>query len=431
MTLSILKGKVLVKGKLENRNILIEDGKIIEVTEDTVSSNDKINAEGKIILPGLIDCHVHLREPGLTQKEDFKTGSMAAAAGGVTSVFEMPNTNPATTTLQLLQEKKELAKKSIVNYGLYMGATTDNIEEIKKAENIAGVKLYMGSSTGNLLVTDKEAIKNVFDSGKTVVVHAEDEELMNKNAEHYKDEKDPVIHAKIRSNEVEATAIKSAVLMVGNNKVHFTHTSTKESMEIIKEAKKNNSNISCDVTPHHLFLTYEELKTQRNFAKMNPALRNKEDVEALWKAIDEGIVDCIATDHAGHTKDEKEADYWEAPSGVPGLETMLPLLLDAVNKGRITLEKVTELTSINPAKIFGVKNKGKIEKGYDADLVIVDMNMEKEIKNEELFTKCGWSPFNGWKLKGWPVTTIVNGNIVFDDGEISEANGKEVEFKCQ
>jgi len=433
MTLSIVNGKAMVNGKLEKLNLLIDEGKIIDITDNISSSNDKINAEGKIILPGLIDCHVHLREPGLTQKEDFHTGSMAAAAGGVTTVFEMPNTNPAVTTSEILREKKELARrKSMVNCRFYIGATQDNIEEIKKAEEIAGVKLYMGSSTGNMLVEDKEVIKNVFSSNKIVVVHAEDEQLMKTNAEKYRKETNPVIHAKIRSNEVEAEAVKNAMDMISSSSnvkhVHFTHTSTKESMELLKKAKKNSSSISCDVTPHHLFLTYEELKKQGNFVKMNPALRSKEDVEALWNAIEDGTVDCIATDHAPHTKEEKEVGYWEAPSGVPGLETMLPLLLNAVNNGKIKLEKVVELTSTNPAKIFEIQNKGKIEKGYDADLVIVDMNLEKEVRNEEQFTKCKWSPFNGWKLKGWPVTTVVNGKIVYTEGKIIGSGGREVEF---
>src|SRR3989338_8842614 len=434
MTLAIVNGKVMVNGKLEDKNILIENGKITKITADKISSSDRLDASGKIVLPGLIDVHVHLREPGLTQKEDFKTGTMAAAAGGVTTVLEMPNTKPATTTVKLLQEKRGMAKsKAVVNYGFYIGATADNIDEIRNAENIAGVKVYMGSSTGNLLVTDKKAIKNLFSSGKRGGVHAEDEELMKKNAAKYKDENNPAVHAKIRSSEVEAAAVKNAANILSScknaNRIHFTHTSTKQAMEIIKSAKKNSSNISCDVTPHHLFLTYEELKKQGNFAKMNPALRSREDVEALWKAINSGVVDCIATDHAPHKKKEKETDYMEAPSGVPGLETMLPLLLDAVNKKMLTLQQLVKLTSENPARLFGIKNKVNLAVGADADLVIVDMNMEKEVENKKLFTKCKWSPFAGWKLKGWPTTTIVNGNVVYNEGKINNVKGKEVEFE--
>src|SRR3989338_3434641 len=278
MTLAIVNGKVMVNGKLEDKNILIENGKITKITADKISSSDRLDASGKIVLPGLIDVHVHLREPGITQKEDFKTGTMAAAAGGVTTVFEMPNTNPATTTAELLQKKRGLMKKkAVVNYGFYMGATADNINEIKRAENIAGVKLYTGSSTGDLLVTDANAIRDILSSGKTIVVHAEDESLMQRNAEEHKDENDAEVHAKIRSGEVEAKAVREAVeiaLTAANLKrLHFTHISAKESIEIIREAKKKIRS-SCDVTPHHLFLTQEELKKQGNFAKMNPALRS-------------------------------------------------------------------------------------------------------------------------------------------------------------
>ena len=424
MTLAITNGKVITNGRLEKANLLIENGRIAEVTDKTVSATDRIDASGKIVLPGLIDCHVHLREPGMTNKEDFRTGSMAAAAGGVTSVFDMPNTIPATTTVANLEEKRELAARSIVNYGLYVGATEDNAEEIAAAKNVPGVKVYMGSSTGNMLLTDRDAIRKVFSMGKKVVVHAEDQSLMQKNAERFKNEKSPAVHAKIRSSETETSAVRQAVGIAGGNRIHLTHVSAKGSIEIIKGLQ----NVSCDVTPHHLFLTHEELKKQGNFAKMNPALRSQEDVNALWTGINEGIVDCIATDHAPHSKDDKEADYRDAPAGVPGLETMLPLLLDAVNKGRITLEKVAELTSASPARLFGLKSKGKIAAGMDADLVIADMETEREVKNEELFTKCGWSPFAGRNLRGWPVTTIVNGKIIFNEGETCDVKAREVEF---
>ncbi len=429
MTLTIANGHVLINGKLERKNVVIEEGKIIGIGSG--SSGETINAEGKIILPGLIDIHVHLRDPGYTHKEDFRTGTMAAAAGGVTTVLDMPSNMPPITTVKLLQEKRvAVREKAVVNYGLYMAAA-DNVEETKKARNVAGVKLYYGATTA-MKRTSKEEIAKHFSSGRRIVVHAEDDDMIERNAEKYKSENDPSIHAKIHSSETETAAVNDCIKIAksgANAKMlHFTHTSTAGSIKAIKKAK-DSIPISCDVTPHHLFLTSDELKKQGNFAKMNPALRSKEDVNALWKAINDGTVDCIATDHAPHTKEEKEADYWEAPSGVPGLETMLPLLLDAVNKGRMTLQQLARLTSENPARLFGIKNKGRIAIGADADLVIVDMNKEEKVKNEELFTKCKWSPFNGWKLKGRPVTTIVKGNIVYDDGEINGINGTEVRFQ--
>ncbi len=421
MTLTIKNAHILLNGKLEKKNILIDDGKITAINNS--SGGETLDATGRIILPGLIDIHVHLREPGMTQKEDVKSGTQAAAAGGVTTVFEMPNTKPATTTLKFLHDKRELYKeKSVVNYGLYMGATANNLKEATSARNIPGIKLYMGSTTGDLVVTDKKKIAEFFNSGKKIVIHAEDETLMKKNMEKYKSETNPFIHAKIRDNEVAAAAVGEALMLGGN--IHVTHSSTAAEMKMIKA-----KGITCDVTPHHLFLNNEELKKQGNFAKMNPPLRSKEDAVALWTAIAGGTVSCIATDHAPHTVEEKEAGYWQAPSGVPGLETMLPLLLDAVNKKRLTLQKMVELTSANPANIFGMKNKGRIAVGYDADLVIVDMDKVKEIKNEELFTKCKWSPFNGWKLKGCIETTIVNGKIIYDNEEVEGKNGREVDFK--
>ncbi len=428
MTLTIKNGNVFLDGKLEKKNIVVEKGKITGIGSE--SKGETINAEGKIVLPGLIDIHVHLREPGFTHKEDFSTGTKAAAAGGVTTILDMPNTKPATTTIKLLQEKRELMKgKAAVNYGFYIGATADNIEDVKKASI---VKMYLGSTTGNMLVSGKNAIKKVLNSGRIIVAHAENDEIIKENEARYKKENNAYVHAKVRSNEVEFTAVKDAIETAkecaGLKRLHLTHMSAKESIQLIREAKEKIT-LSCDVTPHHLFLTSEELKKQGNFAKMNPALRSKEDVEALWKALNDGTVDCIATDHAPHTIEEKEADYWEAPSGVPGLETTLPLMLDAVNKGRLTLQQLVKLTSENPARLFGLKNKGKLAVGYDADVVIVDMNKEEKVKNEELFTKCKWTPFNGWKLKGWPVTTIVNGEIVYADGEIRKTAGTEAIIK--
>ena len=425
MRLAIENGLAVVEDEILKKNIEIEDGKIKKISDQTLNCEQTIDASGKIILPGLIDVHVHLREPGLTQKEDVLTGTSAAAAGGVTSVFEMPNTNPATTTLGLLDQKRELLKeKSLVNYGIYMGATSQNMEELRKAENVPGIKIYMGSSTGDLLLTDEKAISEVMKTGRKIVIHAEDEELINANSEKLKNEDSPEIHSKIRTDEVEASAItKATALSESPEKLHFTHVSSRKGLELIKKAGS-----TFDVTPHHLFLTEDALKTQGNFAKMNPALKSEEDRESLWNAVLEGNRVCIATDHAGHTVEEKSTDYWIAPSGIAGLETMLPLLLNAVNENKISLIQVVKLTSGNPAEIFGVKNKGKIREGFDADLVIVDMEKEKTVANEKLFAKCKWSPFNGWTLKGWPFATIVNGQIAFTENSVKKSRGKEVEF---
>ena len=397
MTLLIKNGKVYQNGTLIKKNIFIKKDKITKLTNQELKADNVIDAKNKIIIPGLIDSHVHFREPGLTQKEDFLTGSMAAAAGGITTILDMPNTLPPTTNLQRFDEKRRLAKKSIVNYGFHFGSTNDNIAEIEKVKGIAAVKVYMESTTGDLMVDNEHALKNIFSSSKTVAVHAENENI-------------------IKALEL---------IQHGNNHLHFCHISSKEELHYAKKEKIKNK-VSVEVTPHHLFLTASSLNELQSFAEMKPHLKTKEDQKALWEGIHNGKVDSIATDHAPHTKEEKlDPNY---PYGVPGCETMLPLLLNAVNEKKLTLKKLVQLCCENPAKIFKIKNKGFIKEGFDVDLTIIDLNLEKEVKNNDLFTKCKWSPFDGWKLKGWPVATIVNGNIVFNNGKINNVVAKEVSY---
>ena len=393
MSLLIKNGKILIGEELIEKNILITDSIIKEITNESITVDKVIDASGKIILPGIIDPHVHFREPGLTQKEDFFTGSKAAAAGGVTTVLDMPNTKPATTTVELLEQKREIAKKSIVNYGFHFGSTIDNFGEIKKAKNIASVKVFMDATTGDMLIKDEEVLEKIFSSYKLITVHAENDNI--------------------------AKAIE--LIQKTKNKIYFCHVSAANELKMIKS--KFKSKVFVEATPHHLFLTKENETS--NFFKMKPCLKSKEDQQALWEAIKKNKVNTIGSDHAPHTKEEKQQEVY----GVPGVETTLPLLLDAVNKNKIKLQKVIELCCYNPAKIFRIKNKGFLQEGFDADLTIVDMNLEKEVKNENLFTKCKWSPFNGWKLKGWPIMTIVNGQIVFEEGKINDIKAKEVIYE--
>ncbi len=393
MSLLIKKGKILVGNELIEKNILIVDNIIKEISNESVTVDKVINVSGKVILPGIIDPHVHFREPGLTHKEDFFTGSKAAAAGGVTTILDMPNTNPPTITSELLEEKRKLAKKSIVNYGFHFGATKENLDEIKKAKNIASVKVFMDASTGNMLIQDNNVLEKIFSSYKLISVHAENE------------------------NVLKAIELISKT----KNKIYLCHISAANELKMIKSKFKSKTFV--EATPHHLFLTKEDEKNK--FFLMKPCLKSKEDQQALWNAIKKTKINTIGSDHAPHTVEEKQQEVY----GVPGIETMLPLLLDSVNKNKITLQKVVELCCYNPAKIFKINNKGFLQEGFDADLTIVDINLEKKVKNENLFTKCGWSPFNGWKLKGWPVMTIVNGNIVFDNGKINDIKAKEVKFE--
>jgi len=387
-----------VNGDLKNKDILVHNGKIKQI-ESIIPEKDVklfVDLKNKIVLPGIIDPHVHFREPGLTHKEDWATGSRAAVKGGVTTVLDMPNTKPATISVELLQEKRKLAaEKSIVNFGFHFGSTAGNVEEIKKAKNIPSVKVFMDATTGNMLIQDKTVLNMIFSATKTISAHAEDKSV------------------------VKAINITKDI----GNRLYLCHISTKQELYYIKQA----GNVFCEVTPHHLFLTEEDYNKKGSLAMMKPMLKTKEDQIALWKGIEEGIVNTIGSDHAPHTIEEKESD--NPAYGVPGVETLLPLMLNAVNEGKISLARVQKLTSENPAKIFGIKNKGKIQVGYDADLTIIDMEKEQKVQNKDMLTKCKWTPFDGMKLKGWPVMTIVNGNIIYDNGKINEILAKEIKIE--
>ena len=399
MSTLIKNCRILINGKVYAKNILIKNGKIAKITGKEPKSEKIIDARNNFVLPGLIDCHVHFREPGLTHKEDFLTGSMAAAKGGVTTILDMPNTIPATTTIEALEEKRKLAAKSIVNFGLIFGATMDNISDIKKAKNIAAVKLYMDYTTGDLIVDDFESVSDIFKASKMTIVHAEGEHI--KNAVEI-----------LAKNEIK-------------NRLHIAHVSSEKELNYSKQ-NKISKQISVEVSPHHLFMNEKDLQSLGAFAEMKPRLKTEQDQKALWQGIKDGVIDVIASDHAPHLKEEKEkANY---PFGVPGVETTLPLLLDAFNSNKITLQEIQKLCCENPAKIFSIKKKGLLKEGYDADLVIVDLGKRQAVRNQDLLTKCKWSPYEGKILKGWAVTTIVNGNVVYDNGEIIDVKAREVKY---
>ena len=391
--ISIENGKVYMNGKLVEENILIEDGKILKITSGRTKADERINARGMIVFPGFIDPHVHFRDPGFTNKEDFRTGSLAAAAGGVTSVLDMPNTEPPTLTNKLLDEKRAIAiQKSVVNFGFHFGSSVDNLEEIRSVKGIASVKIFMDASTGNMLIEDEKIVKGIMAASKINTIHAE------------------------RENVRKATGYAKSL----GKKFYLCHvTEGKE----LGYAKKEN--VFLEVTPHHLFLTE---KDQSNSIRMKPSLKSDSDRRILWEALRDGTIDTIGTDHAPHTMEEKKSE--KPPFGVPGVETRIPLIMDSVNRGRISLRRALETMCENPVKIFKIKNKGFIKEGKDADLTIVNMKVKKKVRNDQLFTKCGWSPFDGYELQGWPVKTIVNGNVVFEDGEIFEKiKGKKVEYE--
>ncbi len=397
-------------------------GEFIEAIAPHLTGESVLDCSGLYVIPGLIDAHVHFREPGATHKEDFYTGSRAAAAGGVTTVLDMPNNIPPTTTEERLAAKRRLAAKSIVNYGFYgLGCR----ESKGTLPGVAGSKVYLGSSTGNYLTDDLGVFADILQQAvRPVVVHAEQEQLIR----HFSEKNAGTGHYHLmRDNLCALTGVAEAVVMAEyfGKKLHLAHVSTKEEIAFLQRHKTKD--ITCEVAPHHLFLTEQFFVQHGALGKMNPPLRFREDQQALWQGIRNGLVDIIATDHAPHTKEEKEQD--NVPCGVPGVQTMLALLLDAVYEGKLTLLDVVRLTSANPSRIFGIQRRGLLLPGWYADICVVDTGKEEIITNEQQFSKCGWTPFAGKKVRGWPVTTMVNGTVVYHNGKFpAEKKGKEVVY---
>lgn len=355
-------------------------------------------SNGRYKIPGVIDCHVHFREPGGEWKEDFASGSRAAAAGGVTMVLDMPNTNPPVITQEILDAKRVLAdEKSVIPVGLFFAAT-DNLQELETVEGVVGFKVYMGKSTGELLA-EGGSLRRIFEIARDrdlpVVVHAEDEERIRARAAEFAERTEPRVHCLVRDNECARLAVEAALKLreeVGN-RLHIAHMSTAEEVMLVRAHKCQE--LSCEVAPHHLFFTMDDMVDSK--LKMNPPLRSQKDQDALWAAIVDGTVNCISTDHAPHTLEEKLQGIWDAPAGVPGVEFMLPLMLNAVSEGRLTLERLVELVCIEPARIFRLQNQ------IANASAIVDMNITKTITRDMVKSKCGWSPYEGRTLKGWPV----------------------------
>jgi len=399
-----------------------------------------IDARDHLVFPGLIDPHVHLRDSGVPnaeerQKEDFTSGTRAAVAGGVTTVLDMPNNFPPTTTLKAYQLKRDhAARVAYCDFGLYAGAAKDNLSEVPKIiqAGAVGCKLYVGSSTGSLLVTEAGLEERFFQSaaenGYVLAIHAEDQACLEKHAAHYDGKKQP-LHNDVRPPECAELAVKRAVDFCRKyrTKTYVCHSSTAGEADLIRAAKAEGLPIFMEVAPHHLFFDYSEHDVQHNRVRMNPPLRSRADVRALWAAVNDGAVDTIGTDHAPHTLEQKRKPYWEAPSGVPGLETVLPLMVTAALEEKTTFERVQQLCCHNAARIFGLKGKGRLETGFDADLVFVDLKNERPVDESKLFTRCGWSPYAGKRLRGWPVKTILRGQLVFDKAVPVGPFGRQVE----
>ncbi|MBV8439938.1 MAG: dihydroorotase [Hyphomicrobiales bacterium] len=415
------------------RDIGVRNGRIAEIGAlGTASAGERIDCKGLHVLPGVIDSQVHFREPGLVHKEDLETGSRSAALGGVTAVFEMPNTDPTTTTAHALADKLRRAKGRMhCDFAFWVGGTHDNVAELAELERLpgaAGIKVFMGSSTGKLLVPDDRGVLAILKAiRRRAAFHSEDEARLNERKA-LRVPGDPSSHPVWRD---ETAALRSTERLVklardARAQVHVLHISTREEMAFLEGAKDV---ASCEATPHHLTLSAEDYERLGTKLQMNPPVRGAEHRDAIWRGLQQGVVDVLGSDHAPHTLAEKAKPYPESPSGMPGVQTLVPVMLDHVNVGRLTLQRLVDLTSAGPARIFNIVGKGRIAAGYDADLTVVDMKRVETIRDSWIASRCGWSPYDGETVTGWPVGTFVRGRRVMWDGELTApSTGEAVRF---
>ncbi len=425
---------VVLPSGIERTSVLIEDGRIVAIDAALQTAVDEtVDAAGLHLLPGVIDDQVHFREPGLTHKEDLTAASRACAKGGVTTFLEMPNTRPAATTQALVDEKYALAaEKSLVNYGFYIGATPNNVEDLKAAQNIPGIKIFIGSSTGDLLVDDQEALERIFaETTLPITAHCEDESTVRANAERLAGTADVADHSRIRDHEAALIATRRAFDLAKRHRhrFHLLHVTTGAETELLND---HQGLITAEVCSPHLMFTISDYPRLGTLIQANPSVKTENDREQLWRSLLTNQIQVIATDHAPHTLDEKHLPYPQSPSGMPSIENSLALMLNEVHKGRLTVERVVEAMCDAPARVWDIVGKGRIEVGYDADLVLVDLNKTSVVHNESQVTKCGWSPWNGCELTGWPVRTWVLGQEVYCEGQIAtKSHGRPAIFDHQ
>lgn len=423
----IKNAKIVNEGKIKEGDVFVEEGIIVEISDSISAKSPDVHiydAEGTYLLPGLIDDQVHFREPGLTHKDSIETGSRAAVAGGITSFIEMPNTLPQTTTVELLEEKFMLAAEtSYANYSFMFGGTNDNLSEIEKLDpkRVPALKLFLGSSTGNMLVDDEKVLEQIFKKSPLLIAaHCEDEATIQKNLaeciERYGDDIPIELHPKIRSAEACYKSSSRAVALAKKTgaRLHVFHISTAKELSLFngKKALKDKK-ITAEVCIHHLWFDDSDYTDKGTFIKWNPAVKTKNDKKALLEAVNDNRIDVIATDHAPHTREEKKNVYTKAPSGGPLVQHALPALLQLHHAGKISLEKIVEKMCHNPAILFQIEKRGFIREGYKADLVLVDLNAPWAVQPDNIFYKCGWSPFEGTTFKSRVTHTFVNGNLVY------------------
>ncbi len=421
-------GVVVTPGGAELTDIGVRAGRIVHIGDlGRADAGETIRCDGLHVLPGVIDSQVHFREPGLEYKEDLESGARSAALGGVTAVFEMPNTNPSTTTPDLMADKLARAHGRMdVDHAFYAGATNGNADMLPEMEAMpgcCGVKVFMGASTGDLLVSDDAGVERVLRAiSRRAAFHSEDEFRLQ-DRQSLAVAGDPVSHPLVRDAEAAILSTRRLLRLARKTgrQIHVLHISTAEEMDLLREAKDI---ASVEVLPQHLTFAspdiYEKIGT---LAQMNPPVREARHRDALWRALNAGIVDVLGSDHAPHTREEKARPYPASPSGMPGVQTLVPVMLTHVHAGRLTLRRFVELTSAGPQRIFGIAGKGRIAEGYDADFTLVDLRRKVTISHDWSASKCGWTPFDGFEATGWPVATVVRGESVMRDGEIVRKGG--------
>jgi dihydroorotase len=440
-TILIKNAQVVNRGKIFNSDILVKKGRIERIDSSIdVKADREIDATGKYVMPGIIDDQVHFREPGLTHKSDLYTEPRAAVAGGVTSFMEMPNTKPPAVTQELLQDKYDIAaQKSLANYSFFMGATNDNLEEVLKtdAENVCGVKIFMGSSTGNMLVDNRKTLEGLFSEVPMLMAtHCEDEGTIRKNMEHYRaihGENIPIeLHPIIRNVEgcYLSSSMATEMAKKYNSRLHILHISTAKELDLFRnDIPLKEKRITSEVCVHHLYFNALDYKKYGTQIKCNPAIKAPEHQEALFPALLDNRLDIIATDHAPHTWDEKSGNYFQAPSGVPLIQHTLNVMLEFYQQGKISLERIVEKMCHAPAECFRIRDRGFVEEGNWADLIIVDLEKEWTVNKSNVHYKCNWSPFENHTFKGNVDATIVSGHLAYENGEFFEdKKGERMKF---
>jgi dihydroorotase len=429
---TLIKGAQVVTPQGVIATSVLVDGDRIAVIDPAAHTraDEVVHAAGLHLLPGVIDDQVHFREPGLTHKEDIHTASRACAKGGVTTFLEMPNTQPCATTQTLVDEKRRLAsKRSVVNYGFYIGATANNLDELRRATDTPGIKIFMGSSTGELLVDDQNVLERIFaETTLPIAAHCEDEATVRANAARFRGATDPATHSLIRDANAAIIATRRGIdlAMRHRHRFHVLHVSTGDETDLLAD---HAGLITAEACPHHLLLNVGDYGRLGTLAQINPSLKSADDNRRVWQALAEERIQVVATDHAPHTLDEKRKPYPQAPSGMPNVENSLALMLNEVSRGRCTLEQVVHWMCDAPARVWDIVNKGRIVEGYHADLVLVDLQRTETVRNDRQLTKCGWSAWHGVELTGWPVRTWVGGQEAFRDGKVADgASGREAVF---